>query len=353
MHVHAGTAVSVPSNQPLTTGARRAGEQALSEAGLPLEALVETLNRLVKADLSAAGYRVALDTITRLASQGRVTECVGTQWVADRLDLHRNAVGIAYRDLEQAGIVRRTPVPKRGAPTRTSLIGPAETLVRRCVTGPQLVSNHDVYRAGTAGKSTPATSSTPENKPRPIEAAKTPDPAKAPSSPPVRVDPVAQMAQAKRISAAAREAAMTFVGKPEDFPINPDWNLKPEDQTFLRRLIPERTLAPVENTSPRVVPMAERAPPAIANALWHALPRLTKLTGCAKRAGQMLDEIAFMVLRKGLGKGDELGGVRAAISLVAEGSWKTPFGFSRAWVGAVLRGIELPQKEGDARKSVH
>jgi hypothetical protein len=354
MHQHAGTAAAVRLK---TTPDHQSKPTVDGDSTIHTDALIQTLHRLVKADLTAAGYRVALDTILRLASQGRVTECVGTQWLADRLGLHRNAVGQAYQALEQAGILRRIPVPKRGAPTRTTLVGPAETLIRRQsgvalhgALGIELTNF--VYRAGT-----------PEPRPQPhckpsitVKGPNGSEPVVAAEPPKekARVDPQAQMDQAKRIPPAAREAAMAFKGKPQDLPINSNWNLTQEDIVFLRRLVPEPSQDQHRhNSSPRVVPLAEQAPAPIANALWHALPRITKLTGCAKRAGEVLDEIAFTVCQGKLGNGDALGGVRAAISLVEKGRWQLPKGFTGNWRGAVLRGLQLPRRECDARNFVH
>ncbi|KZC35260.1 UNVERIFIED_ORG: hypothetical protein RHOFW104R5_30330 [Rhodanobacter sp. FW104-R5] len=81
-----------------------------------------------------------------------------------------------------------------------------------------------------------------------------------------------------------------------------------------------------------------------------AIPRLAAALG-AERAGQLVDEIAYQVVEKGLGKGDLAGGVRAGVAIALAKRWTTPRGFSNDWKGAVVRGAQ--QEEGDARQTVH
>jgi len=325
--------------------------------------VAELFSRLVKADLTAAGYRIALDQLARLLQQGRVTEAVTTQWVADRLDLHRNAVGAAYRDLETAGVVRRIPVRTRGAPTRTALIGPAEKLVQalRDTAAGQLrviraesPSSPELQAPKPPATIQPTiTELTPPERARPITAA--PPAVEEGDAPAVKheppLDPLAHLARAQRIPAVARESAMAFRGDPAALPIDPTWNLTPEDVAFVRRLVPAPEKVPRANCKPRVAAAREIAPRDIAEALWNAMPRITEATG-SKRAGEILDEIAFMVLVRGLGRGDRLGGIRAGVSLVSAGRWKRPLGFDTAWYGAVLRGLQTA-KESNAHETVH
>jgi len=168
-----------------------------------------------------------------------------------------------------------------------------------------------------------------------------------------RLSPKDYLAQTLRIPAAAREAAMTYRGTPSSFAFDPAWKVLPEDEEYVRKLIPKTEPVRPRNTAPRVAPLGEVAQPDLATALMHSMPRLTALTKCAKRAGELVDEIAYMVQTKGLGKGDVAGGVRAAISLISTGRWKRPLGFDTHWRGAVFRGFQTHKEEGIARKNVH
>ncbi|WP_130617537.1 hypothetical protein [Dyella amyloliquefaciens] len=95
---------------------------------------------------------------------------------------------------------------------------------------------------------------------------------------------------------------------------------------------------PVQKEKPAAKAMLTCAPPALATLLWNSYPRLVKLSD-NKRAHQLLDEIAFEVTHGMLGNGDYPGGVRAALSIVAKGTWSPPRGFTSDWRGSVLRSL--------------
>lgn len=317
------------------------------------QALTDLLDRLVKADLTASGYRLALDLLARMIRQGRGSECVPGEWLATRLGLHRNAVTSAFRQMVDAGLVRRIPVPQRGAPTRTTLIGPARDLIAAT----QATMRQETKVTAPADQrhenQTHVSSICVPARPKVVES---PQPAHKPESqvtPNPALDIEAVMQATRSLPEQARLAAMSHRGRPEDLTIDPAWELTLEQSQAVRRLVP-KDVPPKPNCTPRVAAAGEIASQPIAKALWQALPRLAQQTKCKKRAGELLDEIAYMVQVKGLGRGDNLGGVRAGIALVANGTWRTPRGFDNHWRGAVLRGVSAtPLHKGDAQKTVH
>lgn len=104
--------------------------QSAGASSAPVEAVISLFDHLVRAELSGAAYRVVLDTLARLLRHGIDTEAVPVDWMADRLKVSRNTIGAAYQAAEEAGLVRRTTISARGAPTRTSLAGMALRLAQ-------------------------------------------------------------------------------------------------------------------------------------------------------------------------------------------------------------------------------
>lgn len=104
--------------------------QSAGASSAPVEAVISLFDHLVRAELSGAAYRVVLDTLARLLRHGIDTEAVPVDWMADRLNVSRNTIGAAYQAAEEAGLVRRTTIAARGAPTRTSLAGMALRLAQ-------------------------------------------------------------------------------------------------------------------------------------------------------------------------------------------------------------------------------
>jgi hypothetical protein len=354
---------------------KRGADGAVSTASL-----VEFLDRLRKSEMSASGFVVVLDTVSRLLKRGQTTEAVPTEWMAERLDLHRNAVGLAYKAAEAAGLLRRIPVLERGAPTRTALSGPSLALVRPIATQPKQEAISPGYRSDsppqrnrrprvrasrrsaiatrigltaramtplTTGQSTITTVSSPAGKAKiALDSFTRGEPAPfTKEAAPARLSPTDLMALATRIPEAAKHAAMAFRYAPELLLIDPAWDLSPEEETFVRHLVQRPEVKPTpSNSSSTVTVVQQRADQGLSQAIWASMPRLTGAIG-AKRAGEIVDEIAFMVMCCNLGKGDACGGVRAAVSLIAQGRWNSPRGFTEQWRGAVLRGINATPAE--------
>ncbi|MHB8742074.1 MAG: hypothetical protein ACYC9L_03030 [Sulfuricaulis sp.] len=316
------------------------------------DAIVDLFARLARADLSGAGYRLILDTMARMLANGRVTEAVPLQWIGERLGLHRNAVSTAYEALAHTGLVRRTAVKHRGAPTRTTLIGPSAKVVLALSNMP--TGTTAIPREPTQDQPPTIVQRSEPEKPIQAENEK-PDHvqeiARPRSDKPVDVDRLMELARS--IPQQAQDLARSHIGAPETLAIDPQWNLSAEQIAFLRKLVEPENKAPVTNSSPRVLAAPETAASHIATALIQALPALERVTGCASRAGQVADEIAFMVQSGRLGRGDPLAGVRAGISIVARGTWRRPIGFHNAWRGAVERAVRVHGQSDDARKSVH
>ena len=353
---------------------------------LPLvvtDAVLELFDRLVHADLTASGYRVALSTVTRLIRQGRTSEAVPTAWIADQLGLHRNAVGNGYSALVTAGLVRRIPVLVRGAPTRTTLTGPALTLARVlsgqptlgtggiCAESAALKSgsngpeNDRFKKTGPSGPminlsdfehgesdSSYETEDLPDQSPFASESDPgrvTPAASDSPASDDAQASPKAPDTRrtfgpeihgavaAKVPPEVLYEAMQTGVSRSD---INAAWQLSDEEAECLVNYSPKREprKTPQPSTSTiRAVPTS--APPRLAKLLWESLPMLAAKLG-DMRAAEVMDEIAYMVTLKNLGQGNQLGGGRAGLHLVQTGRWKSPRGFTADWRGAVVRALQ-------------
>ena len=343
------------------------------------ERLASTLQRLADADLTASGYRVVLDTLARLLRTGNASEAVPVQWMADRLHIHRNAVSSAYAAAERANFLRRIPVAERGAPTRTALAGPLLATLRLLATPPPErqdeprrlepapTKRHDLPAAPQQRPrpriATPAVARTPgaqaatpakgrEYIAVPVAPSATEDKAPAdptPPLPPVRpaFDPTIQATLRSKVGQDVMYRVMTHPpGRP--FAIDPAWGLSTAEAEQLQLLVPAPERQPAQKApAARPATACVDVPPAIARAALQALPKLTELIG--GRAAKVIDEIAYMVAEKGLGRGDVAGGFRAGLHLVGQGTWSTPRGFHPAWIGAALRAAQ----NGDAHKSVH
>ncbi|TAN24994.1 MAG: hypothetical protein EPN31_16275 [Castellaniella sp.] len=376
-----------------------AEDQSAPDVPTAADQLASVLERLVGANLSASAMRVGLDTLARLLRQRRTNEAVPAQWMADRLGLHRNAVGLAYGSLVDAGVFRRIPVAERGAPTRTAAAGPAlmllaavraasisradpagQTMASSC--GEPTESHHrwrGVRPAAKKLKQPPPTTPAANDAPRTesetlttrsgkeahgidktagqgstdaeptatvIETAQAAPREDRHLDPPFRFDPSVNASMTAKIGKDALYLVMRHTpGMP--FQVDPAWRLTESETEHLLAMLPKRENRPQRAATP---PQTRVAPPAIAKAAMAAIPRLAAALG-AERAGQLVDEIAYQVVEKGLGKGDLAGGVRAGVAIALAKRWTTPRGFSDDWKGAVVRGAQ--QEEGDARQTVH
>ena len=342
------------------------------------ERLASTLQRLADADLTASGYRVVLDTLARLLRTCNSSEAVPVQWMADRLHIHRNAVSTAYAAAERANLLRRIPVAERGAPTRTALAGPLLATFRLLTSSPherldefRRVQPAPTNRHGPAAPqqrprariASPAVSRKPDahaaaaaqgrdNTVVPAAPSGTAVKAPADPTPPLAhvrpaFDPTIQATLRIKVGHDVMYRVMTHPsGKP--FDIDPVWGLSPAEAEQLLLLVPTPERHPAQKVpAARPATACVDVPPAIARAALQALPKLTELVG--GRAAKIIDEIAYMVAEKGLGRGDVAGGFRAGLHLVGQGTWSTPRGFHPAWIGAALRVAQ----NGDAHKSVH
>lgn len=346
------------------------------------------LNSLVEADLSAAGYRVVLDTLARLMARGVTTEAVPAEWMAERLNLSRNTIGAAYQAAEAAGLLRRIPVAERGAPTRTTLQGALLRVIDIARTGtkPTARVTRHYRRPGVSDqrRAAPLVNSAGDTA-RGGLVSSTSDPAPVrifATTQGIRVEQVVHVdhppkegpeveGNKPKLTPAEMQHALasvpmdarrmaTLARGPKDFVIDPAWHLTEIQIDALRMLLPKpEDLRPRPNCVPRTQTGGEIAPWAVVNAIRSAMPRLEALVGKGS-APTVADEIVFQVTQKLLGNGDHVGGVRAGLSLVAQGRWRTPRGFSQAWVGVVDRSWmqmqadrEAPRNLGDAQKTVH
>ena len=401
---------SIPSS--LRSRSTRSTRPGPGQALMDTQSLVDLFERLVRYDLTAAGYRVALDTVARLLRQHTTSEAVPVEWMGERLGLSRNSISAAYQSLDVAGVLRRIPVTARGAPTRTALNGPALQLFLQCGVMPDTRSTpHGCQPAASdrtkerqhqrASEATASpkhsTEMMPSTERLEVRTCNIPasDPGRVstgnsspegesclregsiqaalPAADPGRVTPevvhtlgrekrvhvtspkvdlLALMETMTKLPSEARMAAMQ-ARNIASLRIDPTWNLSEEDVACLKTLVPPEEKRAVRNSCPVVTRAGSVAPMVLAQALWTTMPRLEQLVGKG-RAMIVADEIAYQVALKGLGKGDHAGGVRAAMSMLAKGVWKTPRGFSADWTGSVLRGMQATSSgQGDDQKTVH
>lgn len=339
-----------------------------SISALPLTA--DFFQQLAQADLTAVGYQVLFWHMARLIRHRTTSEAVPLETLAQALGLHRNAVGKAYAALAAAGLVRRQEVRQRGAPTRTCVEGVALQVVLQSTgkrsrpvpvaghsrppvpTGTNALSQLGQAQAPLDLAANAETLSEPQ---RPVAEAARPAP-EAAGRPVLSAE---QQGQAlAKLPPMARYDAMQ--GRLEAGAIDPAWALSAEERAYVLGMRDrEARLKP--KTAACVMPVPTKAPHAIALTLLQHRAHFAGLVdgGALSQLGQaeqeaitetttlvdgLLDQIAFMIAKGGLGRGDVLAGVRAARSLVAQGRWALPWNFTQDWYGAVQRGIGEPRQ---------
>jgi hypothetical protein len=356
-------------------------------------ALIALFDRLCKGDLTAAGYKIALSTLARLLRQGRITEAMPVDAVGEALGLHRNSVGAAYQVLVDLGLVRRIANPNRGAPTRTTLTGPALALAKVLGTGRLNVGDLQLlttvhHTASTEGPSqdvvappaapaampavpdrmppeavdgyparvTPELPSHNETPPPSPSAVTEPDlhPSQEAYKEATRFSPETYASMRSKLSNDVMYDALQ--GRLRAVDIKPDWGLTDEETACLLNMcakIDAPAPAKPKKANPTVRAVPTSAEPRIAKYLFESLPRLANVLGEA-RAGAVIDEIAFAVTHNNLGHGDRLGGARAGVSIALLGKWNSPHRMPADWFGAVLRGLygASPKGDGDAQENV-
>ena len=318
--------------------------------------LLDALDNLVTSNLSRSALLVAIDALSRLTRTNRSTEAVPLAWTAERLKIHRNSVSNAYSELAARGFLRRTAVLHRGAPTRTTLTGIAKSKA----TGQQAHKGRPHSFSGegadksveTLGPSGPDFKSGPrippkmpdkhsDHAPQPVTDAVVSQLTETHARPAFVYDRHIDASMAKKVPAEYL-AETPYLSSQSQLTIKPEWGLTPDELEHYRRRVPPRTERPVAATRPQdkrnasVRPMLSRP---IAQSAWEALPVLENMAG-AKRAGQLVDQIAFAIATTNLGRGDHAGGVRAALSLIRQGKWSAPRGMSSSWSGAVFRALQ-------------
>lgn len=327
--------------------------------------LARLCDSLAAADLTATTYRVILDSLARMIRQGRCTEAVGNEWIAERLSVGRNAVSNAYGALEDAGFLRRIAVKHRGAPTRTHLVGVCASLID----GGIPAELHAVKPAGQAvaparqldvnprhpdaclveeGNAEPArVEAAPAAPAQEQESEPAPAPGDTGSTTPVQTKPFVYShatftAMVAKVPDEAREAAR-LARSHQDVPVDPAWCLTIDETRHYLALIPKAEAPVRKRIAPAPASQREAMPhdAELMRALAYAHPRLADITGSAEAAAKLGDQIAFQVCQ-GLGGGDIMGGVRAGISLVAKGRWSEPRQYSwfkAKWSGITARAV--------------
>lgn len=350
---------------------RDAQTTALPPSALPLTA--DFFDHLAQTELTAVGYQVLFWHMARLIRHRTTSEAVPLETLAQALGLHRNAVGKAYAALAAAGLVRRQEVHQRGAPTRTYIEGAALQVV--------------LQASGLRSRPTPLTGQrrTPvpvgTGRPSQLGQARAPTTLAANAQAPIKYPPPAPtVAQATpSTKAAAKKPVLSaeqqgqalaklppmarydaLQGRLDAGSIDSSWGLSADERTFVLGMR-DRESKPNPRTAACVTPVPTTAPHTIAQALLQHRAHFEGLvnSGALSQLGQaeqevmaepatlvdgLLDQIAFMMVKGGLGRGDVLAGVRAARSLVAQGRWTLPWNFTRDWYGAVQRSVGEQQR---------
>ena len=311
------------------------------------------LLRLACLDLSASGFRVLLFLCAKAEATGRRDWAWPVEAIAETLHLHRNSVSRGLAELQKAGFIRRTAVLRRGAPTRTVLLldplaldamgsdCPAQRLQASPLSSSMTkdeISSAPIVSPPCDTEAAPAR----VEEPRDVISAG-PPPAPTPPAPRKRSpDELTRMLdffrRLKDRCPAAEAALSTASDHKRPLAVDPAWNLTDEETRWLQDAVPKPEPRPAPNLDRPLGSSGEVAPAEVAAVLLPAIPRIADAVGGEGRAAELLDEIAYMVVRGGLGRGSLAGGARAGLSIVRKGLWKRPAGMSDAWRGSVLRG---------------
>ncbi len=335
-----------------------------SSSALPLTA--DFFHQLAQANLTAVGYRVLFWHMDRLIRHRMTSETVPLETTAQALGLHRNAVGKAYAALTAAGLVRRQEVRQRGAPTRTCAEGAAlQAILQAAGKRPQPTrptnDRHAHVPTGTRHVSQLGQQRPDAAPPIAVEAT---TPACPPTTtgeagvPATQVRPVTTLSVEQQGQALAKLPPMArydaMQGKLTAAAIDTAWSLSAEERSYVLGMR-QREASPRAKASPSIAPVPTKAPNAIAVSLLQHRAQFAGLVdaGALSQLGQaeqeaiaeattlvdgLLDQVAYMIAKRGLGRGNVLAGVRAARSLVAQGRWTVPWDFTKDWYGAVERG---------------
>lgn len=330
-------------------------------SALPLSA--DFFCQLAHADLTAVGYQVLFWHLERLIRHRMTSEAVPLETIAQALGLHRNAVGKAYAALTAAGLVRRQEVHQRGAPTRTCVEGIALHVVLQATGKPSRpipVRNDRRESVPTGTDRLSQLGQTPAHR-NPIHAGSacteshTAPQASLTTTEAAPVYSIELQTQAlAKLPSMARYDAMQ--GRLTADAIDPAWDLTDDEKAFVLGMTQRETRQQAKAPAcMKLVPT--KAPKTLATVLMQHRPQFEALVdgGALSQLGQaeleaikesstlvdgLLDQIAFMISKGSLGRGDVYVGVRAARSLVSQGRWTLPWSFTRDWYGAVQRGAE-------------
>ncbi|OZB73375.1 MAG: hypothetical protein B7X33_00010 [Lysobacterales bacterium 13-68-4] len=352
--------------------------------------------QLANADLSATALRLALNTLARLIRRGSTTEAMPAAVIAEQLGVHRNAISAGYASLEAAGILKRIAVKHRGAPTRTRLVGRAAEVIggkTHTTTGTEecganiehtpahpgpisaddtlpsiVLSTNETHAEQSPGMdevASPISCTTAFTITAEESAARKEGDESAPEESVVAsggagrfvFDKAVNDAMIAKVPSEIRQMAMR-ARKPSDLRIDLAWGLTEREVEHFRALVPkpEKPLAVrPRHTEAKSLPLAGKD---VTDALSYLMPRLEKAAGSTAQAFAVADQIAYSVIAKGLGQGNALAGVRAAVKMVEGKRWGEPRGFAAErdhWSGITMRSLvcATPSRTGHAQNSVH
>ncbi len=328
---------------------------------------------LARSSLSGVALRLALYLFAKAGVTGHRSWCLPVEAMATDLKVSRNTISSALRELVDAGLIRRSASTRRGAPTRTTLLIAVRQIgvtqvgsVPICQIGVAQVEPPSITMPPPAplvvghadpGAMTPTGHTSDALRPRtsmgqgPLHSSNALDTETTPPPPTVSAQrPAMSLDELRALQAfflalpapvsSALETAKAL-RDPAALVIDPDWHLSDQQIRWLRNAIPKPEPRPerAANAVPRVTCEIEPIPSDLAETLLSWLPTISRAAGSERRAAELLDEIACMVMLGGLGRGDRIGGARAGLALVRAGRWNRPKMMSGAWHGAVLRAV--------------
>lgn len=350
--------------------------------------LLDFISIIMDDQLTGMAKRVLAYLSDRAIRHRTSSEAVPVADIAAALRVHRNAVSLAFNQLETAGLVKRIAVKHRGAPTRTKLVGRAarfagafasivinepesvgpigpdpfvkslHTVTVPCINpvsafSPSVVAESTDKEGQGGGQHQDMPKPADEVGIREESATSSPEGA-GEGAVAFKFDREVNAAMLAKVPAETRLLAMQglLASKvPEEA-----WQLTEAETDHYRALFPKPEPKRVRrrgSAQEGSKPLATLTP-VVRQGMTAILTRLRKATRTEQEAQLVADQIAYMVENKGLGRGNALSGVYAGLKLVEDKRWSEPRDWPSVgmfWRGATFRA--LLDNSVDAHRNVH
>lgn len=350
--------------------------------------LLDFISVIMDDQLTGMAKRVLAYLSDRAIRHRTSSEAVPVADIAAALRVHRNAVSLAFNQLEAAGLVKRIAVKHRGAPTRTKLIGRAARFASAFASiviaesesagpvGPDpfvKAIHHDTaacvdpvsaFSHSVASEATdkegqgngqhqdePELASEPEI-PQDIATSSSEGAGEVATA--FKFDREINASMMAKVPAETR--LMATHGLLASKVPEAAWMLTEAEANHYRALFPKpepkrvhRRCGAQEGSKPLAT-----LTPAVRQGMTAILTRLRQATRTEQEAQLVADQIAFMVEHKGLGRGNAISGAYAGLKLVEDKRWSEPRDWpavSLFWRGATFRA--LLDNQVDAHRNVH